>query len=121
LQEKPVFWENWFKLAQYMGIFPKLLETWQSGDLLAQKEMWRIKCIRVMPLLTHCFVLVLDLVSQVRDVILMNVYLDLGNSGGRDFGMGGKWARGGKWEDQFTSNLDTRWTDPITARRVPSK
>jgi hypothetical protein len=25
---------------------------------------------------------VLDLVSQVRDVILMNVYLDLGNSGG---------------------------------------
>jgi hypothetical protein len=32
---------------------------------------------------------VLDLVSQVRDVVLMNVYLDLGNSGGRDFGMGG--------------------------------
>jgi hypothetical protein len=30
-------------------------------------------------------------------------------------------ARGGKWEDQFTSNLGTRWTDPITARRVPSK
>jgi hypothetical protein len=58
---------------------------------------------------------VLDLVSQVRDVVLMNVYLDLGNSGGRDFGMGGK------WEDQFTSNLGTRWTDPITARRVPSK
>ncbi len=24
-------------------------------------------------------------------------------------------------EDQFTSNLGTRWTDPITARRVPSK
>jgi hypothetical protein len=28
-------------------------------------------------------------------------------------------ARRGKWEDQFTSNLGTRWTDPITARRVP--
>ncbi len=25
---------------------------------------------------------VLDLVSQVRDVVLMNVYLDLGNPGG---------------------------------------
>ncbi len=35
------------------------------------------------------YVNVLDLVSQVRDVVLMNVYLDLGNSGGRDFGMGG--------------------------------
>ncbi len=28
---------------------------------------------------------VLDLVSQVRDVVLMNVYLDLGNSGGSGF------------------------------------
>jgi hypothetical protein len=32
---------------------------------------------------------VLDLVSQVRDVVLMNVYLDLGTPGGRDFGIGG--------------------------------
>jgi hypothetical protein len=28
---------------------------------------------------------VLDLVSQLRDVVLMNVYLDLGNSGGSGF------------------------------------
>jgi hypothetical protein len=28
------------------------------------------------------FIYVLDLVSQIRDVILMNVYLDLGNPGG---------------------------------------
>jgi hypothetical protein len=28
---------------------------------------------------------VLDLVSQVRDVVLMNVYLDLRNSGGSGF------------------------------------
>jgi hypothetical protein len=35
------------------------------------------------------FVIVLDLVSQVHNVVLMNVYLGLGNSGGRDFGMGG--------------------------------
>ncbi len=33
--------------------------------------------------------IVLDLVSQVRDVVLMNVYLDLGTPGGRDFGIGG--------------------------------
>jgi hypothetical protein len=32
---------------------------------------------------------VLDLVSQVRDVVLMNVYLDLGNSGGSGF-----WSKG---------------------------
>jgi hypothetical protein len=32
---------------------------------------------------------VLDLVSQVRNVILMNVYLDLGTPGGWDFGIGG--------------------------------
>ncbi len=31
----------------------------------------------------------LDLVSQVRDVVLMNVYLDLGNSGGSGFWNGG--------------------------------
>ncbi len=30
--------------------------------------------------------------------------------GGRDFGMRGIWVRGGKWGDQFTSNLGTRWT-----------
>jgi hypothetical protein len=27
------------------------------------------------------------------------------------------WVKGG----QFTSNLGLRWTDPVTARRVPSK
>jgi hypothetical protein len=27
------------------------------------------------------------------------------------------WDRGG----QFTSNLRPRWTDPVTARRVPNK
>ncbi len=34
-------------------------------------------------------VTVLDLVSQVRNVVLMNVYLDLGNSGGSGFWNGG--------------------------------
>ncbi len=32
-------------------------------------------------------------------------------------GLGKGWVRGG----QFTSNLRPRWTDPVTARRVPSK
>ncbi len=37
---------------------------------------------------------VLDLVSQVREFVVMNVYLDLGNSGGRDFGIGGYMNKG---------------------------
>ncbi len=30
-------------------------------------------------------IIVLDLVSQIRDAVLMNVYLDLGNPGGSGF------------------------------------
>ncbi len=42
------------------------------------------------------------------------------------FGVRGIWKRGGWGEgwvkrSQFTSNLRPRWTDPVTARRVPSK
>jgi hypothetical protein len=35
----------------------------------------------------------------------------------RGEGLGKGWDRGG----QFTSNLRLRWTDPVTAWRVPSK
>jgi hypothetical protein len=42
--------------------------------------------------------LVLDLVSQVRNVVLINIYLDLGNSGGLGFWNEGYMSRGGKWE-----------------------
>jgi hypothetical protein len=35
----------------------------------------------------------------------------------RGEGLAKGWDRGG----QFTSNLRLRWTDPVTARRVPSK
>jgi hypothetical protein len=38
--------------------------------------------------------LVLDVVSQVRNVVLMNVYLDLGNSGGSGFWNGGYISQG---------------------------
>jgi hypothetical protein len=47
--------------------------------------------------LSHIFQLiidVLDLVSQVRDVVLMNVYLDLRNSGGSGFWNGGYISKG---------------------------
>jgi hypothetical protein len=37
---------------------------------------------------------VLDLMSQVRDVVLINVYLDLGNSGGSGFRNGGYMNKG---------------------------
>ncbi len=40
----------------------------------------------------------LDLVSQVRDVVLMSVYLDLGNPGGRNFEMRGYMSKGREME-----------------------
>ncbi len=40
--------------------------------------------------------------------------------GGQDFGLGATWAKQGT-KGQFMSNRETRWTDPVTARRVPSK
>jgi hypothetical protein len=58
----------------------------------------------------------------VRNVVLMNVYLGLEKPQG--VGISGEGPhrqvremRGG----QFTSNPGKRWTDPVTARRVPSK
>jgi hypothetical protein len=52
---------------------------------------------------------------------LYNVYLVLGNPRGSGFRNEGYMGGVGKWEDQFASNLGLRWTDPVTARRVPSK
>jgi hypothetical protein len=40
------------------------------------------------------FITVLDLVSQVRDVVLMKVYLDLENSRGSGFWNGGYMSKG---------------------------
>ncbi len=67
------------------------------------------------------FVFVSELVGRVRNVILINVYLDLENPGGQGFWVGGYMGQVREWRSQFTSNLGTRWTDPVTARRVPSK
>ncbi len=38
-----------------------------------------------------------------------------------EFGGGRVWVKGWDRGGQFTSNLRPRWTDPVTARRVPSK
>ncbi len=62
-----------------------------------------------------------DLLDLVHNVILINVYLDLEPRG---VGILGKGEFMGYWENkggQFTSNREQKWTDPDTARRVPSK
>ncbi len=66
-------------------------------------------------------VTVRELVGWVRNVVLMNVYLDLENPGGSGFQVRGHmgWVR--EKGSQFTSNPGMRWRDPVTARRVPSK
>jgi hypothetical protein len=48
----------------------------------------------------------------------MNVYLDLENPGGSGFWVGGCMSQRREIGEQFTSNLGTRWTDPVTTRRV---
>jgi hypothetical protein len=40
--------------------------------------------------------------------------------GFREFGRGRVWGKSWDRGGQFTSNLRPRWTDPVTARRVPS-
>jgi hypothetical protein len=50
--------------------------------------------------------------------VVLSEALGCCGSGNLEGGGSGKgWNKGG----QFTSNLRLRWTDPVTARRVPSK
>jgi hypothetical protein len=59
----------------------------------------------------------------VRNVVLMTVYSGSGKPRGvgiLDRG-GARWVGWGKCKGQFTSNPRERWTDPITARSIPSK
>jgi hypothetical protein len=53
---------------------------------------------------------VLDLVSQIRDVVLVRCIFSSGNPRGSGFWNGEGMGRGWKWRDQFTSNLGPRWT-----------
>ncbi len=57
----------------------------------------------------------------VRNVVLMNVYLDLEKPQGVGISGEGPHGQVREWGGQFTSNPGKRWTDPVTARRVPSK
>jgi hypothetical protein len=58
----------------------------------------------------------------VRNVVLMNVYFGSGKPHRVEIsGRGGQMGRWGKCRDQLMSNPRKRWTDPVTARRVPSK
>ncbi len=52
----------------------------------------------------------LDLVSQVRDVVLMNVYLDLGDPRGSGFWNEGYMGKGREMGRSVYNNLGTRWT-----------
>ncbi len=55
-------------------------------------------------------IIVLDLVSQIRIVVLMNVYLGLGNSGGSGFWNEGYMSQGREMEglvcEQPEGNMD---------------
>ncbi len=62
-----------------------------------------------------------ELMGRVRNVILMNVYLDLGNPGGSGFWVEGYMSQVREMEKLVYEQPGTRWTDPVTSRRVPSK
>ncbi len=65
---------------------------------------------------------VCDLLDLVHNVILIECIFGSGKP--RGVGILGKGEYMGYWENkggQFTSNREQRWTDPDTARRVPSK
>jgi hypothetical protein len=65
--------------------------------------------------------LVSEHLGRVHNVVLIKCIFGSGKPRGSVF-----WARGAHGlnegtKGQFTSNLEQRWTDPVTARRVPSK
>jgi hypothetical protein len=69
------------------------------------------------------FTIVPDHESRFHDTVLMGVHLGgRGSLGGIGIlEQGANEQRMGKWGVQFTSKRRPRWTDPVTARRVPSK
>ncbi len=62
-----------------------------------------------------------ELMGRVRNVVLMNVYSYLENPRGSGFWVGGYMSQVREMGKLVYNNLGTRWTDPATARRVPSK
>jgi hypothetical protein len=66
--------------------------------------------------------LVSEHIGWVRNVVLMNVYFGSGKPQG--VGISGGEGPDGQIREckgQFMSNPREKWTDPVTARRVPSK
>ncbi len=61
------------------------------------------------------------LASQCCDVVLVRGAFSSGKPQGVGISEWGGNGEGWKWGDQFTSNRGPGWTDPVTARRVPSK
>ncbi len=93
---------------------------------LCSFDVEEVKIAKKMSLLIKLWIIsynlsVLDLVSQVRDAVLMNVYLEVRNPRGRDFEIGGYISKGREMGSSVASNRRPSWTDPVTARRVPSK
>jgi hypothetical protein len=63
-----------------------------------------------------------DLLNLVHNVILIECIFRSGNPRGSGFWVkGNRWASEGTKGVSLTSNREQRWTDPDTARRVPSK
>jgi hypothetical protein len=56
------------------------------------------------------FIIVPDLGSRIRDVVLVRLMFSSGKPRGSGFWNGEGMGRGWKWGDQFTSNLGPRWT-----------
>jgi hypothetical protein len=60
-----------------------------------------------------------DLVSRIRDVVLVRRIFSSGKPrGGREFGMGREWGGDGKGEVSLQATWDQGGRDPITTRRV---
>ncbi len=63
-----------------------------------------------------------DHLVWVHNVVLIECIFGSGKPQGVGIlGKGSTWATGNTKGGQFTSNREQRWTDPVTARRVPSK
>ncbi len=102
-----------------------VINTWISHTHILEMNTIDIKVsMTSQTILNFTFsknVIVLVHMGQVRDAFLMDVYLDVRNPRGSGFWNGGYMSKGREMESQFASNLGTRWTDPVTTRRVPSK
>ncbi len=73
-------------------------------DLLCSYSLHGKEC--VCPYTSSLNSIVLDLVNQVRDVVLMSVYLDLGNPGGLGFWNEGYMSKGRSVYEQPGNEVD---------------